>query len=95
MEDAIDSLQKVKTNRELNAPYETTGTALTARKYSPMMPNAETIAAIEEEINERREERDAMTAKANQEKRLAKSQRPFQRNSGSRTRTRPLGNRMM
>jgi hypothetical protein len=54
-DDPIQSLQKVKTNREhtssrfmsqLIALYETTATALTARKYSP----------IEEQVNERREE---------------------------------------
>jgi regulator of protease activity HflC (stomatin/prohibitin superfamily) len=66
MDHVIDSLQKVMTNREytisrstseLNAMYETTGTALTATKYFPMTPNAETIAAIEQEINERREKK--------------------------------------
>jgi hypothetical protein len=85
MNDAIDSLQKVKTDREckisrwtseFNAPYETTGAALTARKDFPLTPNAETTAAIEEDTSERREERDAMTAKAEHEKRITKSQRP-------------------
>jgi hypothetical protein len=92
MDPAIDSLQKLKTDRaytisrlasELNPLYETTGTPLIARKHFPLTPNADTIAGIEEEINERQREIDALAAKAEQEKRLAKSHRLFQYNSGS------------
>jgi hypothetical protein len=41
------------------------------------------LIATEEDINERREEKDPQTAKAEQEKRFPKSQRPFQYNSRS------------